>query len=158
MYETNQHSPCWCESLRLHDNQTYIVERPPGAPRLATPTSYRPPTPIGPTPYQPLGTDGRGGYKVTQLSERDFLVIFIGNGFIPPQVAWRYTKMKAAETLLHHGFPYFAMTHKKEVFEPVGIDGVKPAFSVIVRGFYSPEPAEATLNTQDEFIEVANLY
>jgi hypothetical protein len=146
-------SLCACTTTK-----TYIVERPPGAPRLATPTSYRPPTPIGPTPYQPLGTDGRGGYKVTQLSERDFLVIFIGNGFIPPQLAWRYTKMKAAETLLHHGFPYFAMTHKKEVFEPVGIDGVKPAFSVIVRGFYSPEPAEATHNTHDEFIKVANLY
>lgn len=115
------------------------------------------------TPYQEKGN--LGGYSETRLSENVFRVNFEGNVLIDRATVSDYALLRAAETVLEHGYSYFLVMDSDEYTERFSYTTPSPVSSrafkstVILQWLMSPPkcrivPAFLTAKTTGSGVSV----
>lgn len=64
------------------------------------------------TPYQKHGS--RGGYSEQKFDDRNFVVVFTGNGFTDKEKVKDFALLRSAEVVKSAGFDYFVITDRDD--------------------------------------------
>jgi len=67
---------------------------------------------VSATPYQKHG--GRGGYSEQKYDDRNFVVMFNGNGYTDRKTASDFALLRSAEVSKSAGFNYFIITDSED--------------------------------------------